>query len=255
MSDKTIVILPTYNESETLPGMIARLRVTAPEVHLLVVDDSSPDGTGAIADALAYVDTAVHVLHRTGKQGLGPAYLAGFSWALRHGYEIVVQSDADGSHRPEDLPHLLEAAQDADLVIGSRWVAGGSAPDWAWQRLLLSRAGSAYAGLMLGLPQHDITGGYRVFRAAALERIVRQGIASRGYCFQIEMLDRAVADGDRVVEVPITFDVRGGGESKMSGRIVVEALRQVTAWGVRRRMPIHAALHAEKGRPREHAHV
>lgn len=260
MSDKTIVILPTYNEAETLPGMIARLRTAVPDADLLVVDDSSPDGTGALADALAYADPAVHVLHRTVKQGLGPAYLAGFSWALRHAYAVVVQSDADGSHRPEDLPQLLAAADDADLVIGSRWVAGGAAPGWAWQRLLLSRAGSAYAGLMLGLPQRDITGGYRVFRASALERIVRRGIDSKGYCFQIEMLDRAVADGARVIEVPITFDVRGGGESKMSGRIVVEALRQVTAWGVQRRMPHHSAQPVEGLRPveglqREHAHV
>ena len=254
MNDTTVVILPTYNESETLPGMIARLRAAVPGVELLVVDDSSPDGTGALADALAYDDPAVHVLHRTAKQGLGPAYLAGFSWALRHSYDVVVQSDADGSHRPEDLPGLLAALGEADLVIGSRWVAGGAAPGWSRQRLLLSRAGSAYAGLMLRLPQHDITGGYRVFRSAALERIVRQGIASRGYCFQIEMLDRAVADGDRVVEVPITFDVRGGGESKMSGGIVVEALRQVTAWGIRRRMPIHPSPIGE-GMPREHAHV
>ncbi|MDQ0612927.1 dolichol-phosphate mannosyltransferase [Microbacterium sp. W4I4] len=254
MSDKIIVILPTYNESETLPGMIARLRTTAPEAHLLVVDDSSPDGTGAIADALAFADSAVHVLHRTAKRGLGPAYLAGFSWALRHSYDTVVQSDADGSHRPEDLPALLAAVDSADLVIGSRWVAGGSAPGWAWHRLLLSRAGSAYAGLMLGLAQHDITGGYRVFRATALERIIRQGIASQGYCFQIEMLDRAVADGDRVVEVPITFDVRAGGESKMSSRIVREALRQVTAWGIRRRMSNRTTSVAE-GPRREHAHV
>lgn len=254
MSDRTVVILPTYNESEMLPGIIARLRGAVPAADILVVDDSSPDGTGALADAFAYTDSAVHVLHRTAKQGLGPAYLAGFSWSLRHAYDIVVQSDADGSHRPEDLPGLLAAVDEADLVIGSRWVAGGAAPGWAWQRLLLSRAGSAYAGLMLGLPQHDITGGYRVFRAAALERIVRHGIESQGYCFQIEMLDRAVADGGRIVEVPITFDVRGAGESKMSGRIVVEALRQVTSWGIRRRMPIHTPPLGE-GAAQEHAHV
>lgn len=254
MPETTVVILPTYNESETLPGMIARIRAAVPEADLLIVDDSSPDGTGALADAISYADPAVHVLHRTVRQGLGPAYLAGFSWALRHGYDRVVQSDADGSHRPEDLPALLAASEDADLVIGSRWVAGGSAPGWAWRRLLLSRAGSRYAGIMLRLPQRDITGGYRVFRADALDRIVRAGVSSRGYCFQIEMLDRAVSLGSRVVEVPITFDVRGGGESKMSGRIIVEALRQVTAWGVARRLHLHADRAAVQT-PREHAHV
>lgn len=254
MTDKAIVILPTYNESEMLPGMITRLRAAVPDIDLLVVDDASPDGTGAIADALSYTDPSVHVLHRTAKQGLGPAYLAGFSWSLRHRYDIVVQSDADGSHRPEDLPALLAAVTDADLVIGSRWVAGGAAPGWPWQRLLLSRAGSAYARIMLRLPQHDVTGGYRVFRAPALERIVREGIDSQGYCFQIEMLDRAVADADRVIEVPINFDVRGGGKSKMSGRIVIEALRQVTAWGISRRMPQHSTNSVE-GPRRERAHV
>ncbi|WP_417553944.1 polyprenol monophosphomannose synthase [Microbacterium sp.] len=253
MSDKTVVILPTYNEAETLPGMIDRLRAAAPEADLLVVDDSSPDGTGALADAISYADPAVHVLHRTLKQGLGPAYLAGFSWALRHEYDVVVQSDADGSHRPEDLPALLAASRDADLVIGSRWVSGGSAPGWAWQRLLLSRAGSAYAGIMLGLTQHDITGGYRVFRADALDRIIRAGISSKGYCFQIEMLDRAVAEGARVVEVPITFDVRGGGESKMSGRIIVEAMRQVTAWGFARLLHRRPTVFEEAPRERAHA--
>lgn len=252
MSESTVVVLPTYNEAENLPGIISRLRSCAPAAHLLIVDDSSPDGTGALADAISYADPAVHVLHRTVKQGLGPAYLAGFSWALRHGYELIVQSDADGSHRPEDLPALLAASTEADLVIGSRWVAGGSAPGWAWQRLLLSRAGSSYAGFLLGLPQRDITGGYRVFHADALDRIVRAGIGSRGYCFQIEMLARAVAVDSRIVEVPITFDVRGGGESKMSWHIVVEALRQVTVWGIGRRLHPHGSTVSA---PREHVHV
>lgn len=258
MDERTVVILPTYNEAATLPGMISRLRDAVPSADLLIVDDSSPDGTGALADAVCSADPAVHVLHRTLKQGLGPAYLAGFSWALRHGYDIVVQSDADGSHRPEDLPALLAAAGDADLVIGSRWVPGGAAPGWSWQRLLLSRAGSAYAGAMLGLRQRDITGGYRVFRADALSRVVRSGISSRGYCFQIEMLDRAASGGARVVEVPITFDVRGGGESKMSGRIVLEAVRQVTLWGLtrllRRGRVARRAARMQEAR-REHVHA
>lgn len=254
MSDTTVVILPTYDEAETLPGVVARLRAVVREADVLIVDDSSPDGTGALADAIALADPAVHVLHRSVKQGLGPAYLAGFSWALRHGYERIVQSDADGSHRPEDLPALLAASMDADLVIGSRWIPGGSAPGWAWRRLLLSRAGSCYAGVMLQLPQGDITGGYRVFRAATLERVVRGGLGSHGYCFQIEMLDRAVAEHSRVVEVPITFDVRGGGESKMSGRIVMEALAQVTAWGISRRIHRRSAG-AITQTPREHARV
>lgn len=238
MSERTLVVLPTFNEAQTLPEVLRRLRVAVPHADILVVDDSSPDSTGLLADAAALADPAVHVLHRAAKEGLGPAYLAGFGWALRRDYDLIVQSDADGSHRPEDLPSLIGATRSADLVIGSRWVEGGSAPGWQMRRLLLSRAGSRYAGWMLGLSQRDVTGGYRVFRARLLEQVVAEGIASHGYCFQIEMLAHTVALGARVVETPITFDVRAGGRSKMSGRIVIEALCQVTAWGIRRRLVV-----------------
>lgn len=236
MNARTVVILPTYNEIESLSEVVGRLRSSAPEVDILVVDDASPDGTGELADLLSSRISQVHVLHRTAKQGLGPAYIAGFEEAVAHGYGVIVQSDADGSHRPEDLPRMLAALANADVVIGSRWVRGGAVARWSPQRYLLSRAGSMYARAMLRLPQKDITGGYRAFRVEALERIDPAQVLSRGYCFQIEMLDRAVRSGCRVAEVPIEFDDRLHGESKMSVRIVLEALRQVTGWGIRRRI-------------------
>jgi dolichol-phosphate mannosyltransferase len=236
MNARTVVILPTYNEIESLSEVVGRLRSSAPEVDILVVDDASPDGTGELADLLSSRISQVHVLHRTAKQGLGPAYIAGFEEAVAHGYGVIVQSDADGSHRPEDLPRMLAALADADVVIGSRWVRGGVVARWSPQRYLLSRAGSMSARAMLRLPQKDITGGYRAFRVEALERIDPAQVLSRGYCFQIEMLDRAVRSGCRVAEVPIEFDDRLHGESKMSVRIVLEALRQVTRWGIRRRI-------------------
>ncbi|WP_067199240.1 polyprenol monophosphomannose synthase [Microbacterium sp. XT11] len=236
MSAPTVVVLPTYNELESLPEMVARITRSAQGVDILVVDDASPDGTGELADLLSARMAHVHVLHRPGKQGLGRAYVAGFTHALELGYEIVVQCDADGSHRPEDLPRMLQMLADADVVIGSRWVSGGVVSGWTRGRLLLSRAGSWYAGRALRLPQTDITGGYRVFRANALRRIELDLVHSHGYCFQIEMLDRAARSGARIVEAPITFDDRLHGESKMSARIVVEALRQVTRWGIERRL-------------------
>ncbi|MBW8763435.1 MAG: polyprenol monophosphomannose synthase [Microbacterium sp.] len=236
MIARTVVVLPTYNEIETLPEVVGRLRSSVPTADILVVDDASPDGTGELADLLSSRIPQVHVLHRAEKQGLGPAYIAGFAEAAASGYEVIVQSDADGSHRPEDLPRLLDALTGADVVIGSRWMPGGTVERWSPGRLLLSRAGSAYAGTMLRLPQKDITGGYRVFRTEALDRIVPMQVESRGYCFQIEMLDRAVRSGCRVTEVPITFDDRLHGQSKMSGRIVLEALGQVTRWGIGRRL-------------------
>ena len=235
MSARAVVVLPTYNEIESLPEVVRRIRASAPSVDVLIVDDNSPDGTGELADDMSSTMPQVHVLHRRAKEGLGRAYIAGFAEALERGYESVVQSDADGSHRPEDLPALLAAGEEADVVVGSRWVTGGTVGAWSFARYLLSRAGSRYAGLMLRLPQKDITGGYRVFRADALRAIEFEDVRSAGYCFQIEMLDRAVQSGCRVTEVPITFDDRLHGESKMSGRIIVEALRQVTAWGLQRR--------------------
>ena len=228
----TLVIVPTYNERENLNGLLPRLRQAVPDAEVLVVDDGSPDGTGQVADAFALADAAVHVLHRPAKAGLAAAYLAGFEWGLRRGFDQLVCMDADGSHLPEQLPALLDAAGDADLVIGSRWVPGGSAIGWPLHRRLLSLGGSWYARLVLGLRQRDVTGGFRVYRADALRRIRTHANESRGYVFQIEMLWRADRERLRITEVPITFTDRSAGASKLSGWIVVEALACVSAWAV-----------------------
>jgi dolichol-phosphate mannosyltransferase len=201
-----------------------------------VADDNSPDGTGAIADRLAGADDHVHVLHRPGKQGLGAAYLAGFHWGLANGYDVLVEMDADGSHQPEDLPRLLTALREADLVLGSRWVPGGEVVNWPVSRRLISRGGTTYARLVLGLPLRDATGGFRAFRRATLEGIDLETVSSQGYCFQIDLASRAIRRGWRVVEVPITFVEREYGASKMSRSIVVEALWRVTVWGVQQRL-------------------
>ncbi|ANF31330.1 dolichol-phosphate mannosyltransferase [Leifsonia xyli] len=229
---RTLVVMPTFNERQNLEPLAARLRTAVPEAELLVVDDSSPDGTGELADALAAADPAIHVLHRATKDGLGAAYRAGMNWALDHGYEVIVEMDADGSHRPEELPRLLAAIADADVVLGSRWVPGGGTVDWPLRRRILSQGGSLYARVALGVPAQDVTGGYRAFRAEALRRIHYEGVVSRGYCFQIDMLRRSYREGLRVTEVPITFQERTYGTSKMSGAIVAEAIARVTLWGI-----------------------
>ncbi|TFD73776.1 polyprenol monophosphomannose synthase [Cryobacterium gelidum] len=228
----TLVLVPTYNEAENIAAIVDRLRFSVPEVHILVVDDASPDGTGALADGIAARDASVHVLHRTEKTGLGAAYLDGFGWGLSRGYTQLVQLDADGSHLPEQLARLLAAADTADVVMGSRWVPGGAIENWPWHRRALSRGGSLYSRLLLRLPQRDATGGYRVYSARALERMDLSSVDSLGYCFQIEMLLHAVRADLRVVEVPITFVERVRGSSKMSPRIAVEAMARVTLWGV-----------------------
>lgn len=229
---RVLVAIPTYNERENIESIVARVRASVPDADVLVVDDGSPDGTGELADALAAADPHVSVLHRTAKNGLGAAYLAAFRWALDAGYGVVVEMDADGSHRPEQLPSLLARLDSADLVLGSRWVPGGSVVDWPLRRKLLSRGGSLYARILLGVPVKDVTGGYRAFRADVLREPLERGVASQGYCFQIDMLRGAVADGWRVAEVPITFAERVHGESKMSGDIVREAVLRVGRWGV-----------------------
>jgi dolichol-phosphate mannosyltransferase len=233
---KVLVIIPTYNESENIADIVGRLRAAVPEVDVLVADDNSPDGTGKIADGLAERDGHVQVLHRKGKEGLGAAYIAGFRWGIDRGYDVLVEMDADGSHQPEQLPRLLEALRDADLVLGSRWVPGGSVVNWPAYRKFISRGGSTYSRLMLGLAQRDITGGYRAFRKATLEGIGMDEVASQGYCFQVDLAWRAARRGFRVVEVPITFVERERGNSKMSRGIVVEALWRVTGWGVSSRV-------------------
>ncbi|MEW2083416.1 polyprenol monophosphomannose synthase [Streptomyces sp. NPDC005283] len=229
---RALVIIPTYNEAENIKPIVARVRAAVPEADILVADDNSPDGTGKFADELAAQDDKVQVLHRKGKEGLGAAYLAGFAWGIEHGYGVLVEMDADGSHQPEELPRLLTALKGADLVLGSRWVPGGRVVNWPKHRQFISRGGSTYSRLLLGLPLRDITGGFRAFRKETLEGLGLADVASQGYCFQVDLARRAVAAGYHVVEVPITFVEREIGDSKMSRDILVEALWRVTAWGV-----------------------
>ena len=235
-----LVIIPTYNESENIDTIVGRLRRAVPAAEVLVADDNSPDGTGLMADALAARDANVHVLHRLGKEGLGAAYLAGFQWGLERGYDVLVEMDADGSHQPEQLPRLLAAlgpknARLADLVLGSRWVRGGRVVNWPRSREVLSRGGNLWTRIALGVPLKDATGGFRVFDRATLLGIELDDVASAGYCFQVDLVWRALKKGLRVVEVPITFVERQYGDSKMNQKIVVEALLLTTAWGVRHR--------------------
>jgi dolichol-phosphate mannosyltransferase len=235
LAGTTVVIIPTYNERDNLDSIVARTRQAVPTADVLIVDDNSPDGTGEMADKLALTDGQVHVLHRTEKAGLGAAYLAGFAWALDRGYGVLVEMDADGSHDPAELPELLAALAGADLAIGSRWVTGGTVRNWPRSRAILSRGGNAYARIMLGLPVHDATGGYRAYRAETLREIGLDDVRSQGYCFQIELTLRTVRAGLPVAEVPITFTERTAGASKMNRAIVAEALWRVTLWSVTRR--------------------
>jgi dolichol-phosphate mannosyltransferase len=233
---RVLVCIPTYEERDTLPVAVERVRAAVPTADILVVDDGSPDGTGEIADKLAIDDEHVHVLHRTSKDGLGAAYVAGFGWGLDRGYEVLVEMDADGSHAPEELPRLLAALQPGvDLVLGSRYVPGGRLIGWPRSRELLSRGGNVYTRTVLGLPLQDATGGYRAFRADLVRELLSEAVESHGYCFQVDMVWRAWRAGHRVVEVPITFTERSIGASKMSRAIVVEALWRVTGWGIRSR--------------------
>jgi len=233
--ERVLVIIPTYNEIASLPGILDRVRASVPGADVLVVDDGSPDGTGELADDRAAADERIHVLHRAEKAGLGAAYLAGFAWGLEQGYDALVEMDADGSHRPEELPRLLAALSHADLVLGSRWVEGGSVVNWPRSREILSRGGSLYTRLALGIRTRDATGGYRAFRAQTLRELDLDTVESNGYCFQVDMLWRALQRGKVVREVPITFVEREVGTSKMSNRIVVEALTNVGRWGVKER--------------------
>jgi dolichol-phosphate mannosyltransferase len=226
------VVIPTYNEAETLEPVVARLRASVPEADVLVVDDGSPDGTGDIADRLVAADPAVHVLHRTQKAGLGAAYIAGFRRALAEGYDVVVEMDSDGSHAPEELPRLLTALREADLVIGSRWVPGGQIRNWPLYRQVISIGGSTYARVLLRFPVRDSTSGYRAFRRQVLEELKLDEVASQGYCFQIDLAWKTWRSGFRVREVPITFTEREVGRSKMSRAIVIEALWRVAGWGL-----------------------
>ena len=233
MTERTVVIVPTYNEIEALEPLVGRLRQYLPLAHVLIVDDGSPDGTGRLADRLAAADPAIEVLHRARKEGLGRAYLAGFDRALGEGADYVVEIDADGSHDPAELPAMIQLAREgAELVIGSRWVAGGGVRNWPWLRQAISRFGNAYARRVLGSRIRDITAGFRVYRAGALRGLDLGSVASQGYCFQVELAWRVELAGGTVAEHPIIFVERATGRSKMHAGIVLEALARVTAWGV-----------------------
>lgn len=236
---RILVVTPTYNEIESLARTVASVRAATPEADILIVDDGSPDGTGELADRLAAGDAQLHVLHRTAKDGLGRAYLAGFAWAAEQGYDVVVEMDADGSHPADALPAILAMLRsDAGigLVIGSRWIPGGTVVDWPLRRRLLSTGANHYARIALGIPVHDITAGYRAYRREVLDALDIADIDSRGYCFQIDLTIRTFDAGWAIREVPITFHERIAGVSKMSGGIVIEAMRKVTVWGIARRL-------------------
>jgi len=243
---RVVIVMPTYNERQNLDGMAGRIRESVPDAHLLVVDDNSPDGTGDLADKLAEVDPRVHVMHRTEKAGLGRAYVAGFTWALDNGYDLIVEMDADGSHRPEDLPKLLAEVANADAVIGSRYVPGGTVVNWPKSREILSRGANVYNRLMLGVRIKDATGGFRVYRAETLRKIDLHAIDSAGYCFQIDMTLRVLQAGLVLTEVPITFVERELGASKMSNAVIVEAFTRVAQWGIEARLHGHSAASVRK---------
>jgi dolichol-phosphate mannosyltransferase len=225
--------MPTYNEALSLPETVENLFSFNPAVELLVVDDGSPDGTAEVAQALSIANPRIQLLRRGAKQGLGPAYLAGFEWALEKNYQLIVEMDADGSHRGEDLGQLLEAATQADLVIGSRWIPGGQVLNWPIHRKLISKIGNRYAAMMLGSKLRDMTSGFRVYRAEALRNQDLRDVSSQGYSFQVEMAYKLSQSGT-VIERPITFVERKSGQSKMTLAIVLEALAKVTFWGLKR---------------------
>ena len=226
------MIIPTYNESANINDVIHRIRATEVDVDILIVDDNSPDGTGEIADSLA--DSKTFVLHRANKSGLGPAYLAGFSWGLDSGYQYFVEMDADGSHQPEELSRFFEKRSEADLVLGTRWMPGGEVLNWPVSRRLISRFGTRYASIALGLPFRDLTSGYRLLSRQLINDIFESGVTTIGYGFQIEIVKIAARNKRTIVEVPITFIERVAGNSKMSRKIVFEAWRKTTLWGLQR---------------------
>ena len=241
---RILVIIPTYNESDNIEPIVARLRTAVPDADVLIADDNSPDGTGEIADRLAGDDGHVNVLHRPNKQGLGAAYLAGFAWGLAGGYDVLVEMDADGSHQPEQLPSLLSALVHADMVKGSRWMRGGSVVNWDKKRELLSRCANIWVQAIMDLPVHDSTGGYNVYRADILRGLDLDSIKSKGYAFQIDMTRQVLEAGGVVAEVPIEFQERANGESKMGGSIIQEALLKTAVWGAQRRGEQIELVHA-----------
>lgn len=250
---RMVMVIPTYNEVENLEWIVERLLRAVPETHVLVVDDDSPDGTGEVADRLAAADERVAVVHRTEKAGLGAAYLHGFAVALERGYDVIGEMDADGSHQPEQLPLLIEAlagGPGADLVIGARWIRGGSVVNWGRFRKALSVGGNIYARVLLGIPVHDVTAGFRLFRASTLRTLDLDDVESVGYCFQTDLTLRTVRAGLRVVEVPIEFLERERGQSKMDRAVATESLRRITRWGVEERSAQLRGVLSRGGRAR-----
>ncbi len=243
---RVVIVMPTYNERQNLEIIAGRIREAVPDADLLVVDDNSPDGTGDLADKLAEKDPRVRVMHRLEKAGLGRAYVAGFTWALESGYDLIVEMDADGSHRPEDLPRLLATSGQADAVIGSRYVPGGTVVNWPKSREFLSKGANIYNRIMLGVRVKDATGGFRVYRAATLRKIDLNGIESAGYCFQIDMTLRVLQGGMQIREVPITFVERERGASKMSNSVIIEAFTRVARWGLNSWLHGHSAASVRK---------
>lgn len=228
---RVLICMPTYNEKDNIRNIIPAIHAAVPEVHILVIDDNSPDGTGAIADEMAAADERIHVLHRTQKQGLGPAYIAGFRWAMERGYDYIFEMDADFSHQPKYLPGMIAALGEHDVVIGSRYVAGGGTENWGLIRQFISRGGGLYARTILGVKIKDLTAGFIGWRAYVLDAIDLDTVEASGYVFQIEMKYRAHQRGFKILEIPITFPDREVGESKMSGGIALEAITRV--WKIR----------------------
>jgi dolichol-phosphate mannosyltransferase len=224
---KTLIIIPTYNECENLPPLLETIFSYVPQTDILIVDDNSPDGTGALVDKIALTDKRVHVIHRAGKLGLGTAYVAGFKYAIAHNYDAAFEMDADFSHDPQYLPNFLTAIEYADLVIGSRYVPGGATPNWSIIRRLISGCGNIFARVVLNMPIHDCTAGYRCYRREVLESIDLESVESQGYGFQVELAYRVMKRGFRIVETPIVFMDRRVGKSKMSRKIVLEAFTYV----------------------------
>ncbi|MCD4535343.1 polyprenol monophosphomannose synthase [Nocardioides sp. cx-169] len=248
---RVVMVVPTYNEAANLPWIVQRLRRAQPAVDILVVDDASPDGTGALADELAAEDPQVRVLHRRAKAGLGAAYVEGFRWALQEGYDVIGEMDADGSHQPEELGRLLDAIVGADLVIGSRWIPGGSVVNWPRSRQALSRGGNLYVRVLLGIDVHDATSGFRLFRSSALEKIDLGQVRSTGYVFQTDLVFRTLHAGLTVREVPIEFVERVRGDSKMTPEVARESLVRITRWGLdERAQQVRHAVRRRGGAPR-----
>ncbi|MBZ5733991.1 polyprenol monophosphomannose synthase [Nocardioides sp. TRM66260-LWL] len=247
---RAVMVIPTYNEADNLAWIVGRVRAAQPGLDVLIVDDGSPDGTGRLAEELAAADPAISVLHRTEKAGLGAAYLHGFSVALDAGYDVIGEMDADGSHQPEQLHLLLDALGSADLVIGSRYVPGGSVVNWPLRRRLLSRGGNVYVRLLLGIGVRDATAGFRLFRRHTLEKIELDTVQATGYVFQTEMVTRTLNAGLTVREVPIEFIERERGASKMSGAVATESLRLVTRWGLQQRRERRATRRRERSQAR-----